>query len=183
MTGRLFLGVPIPDEVRKKLKQNTWQSLSKYKKDRMTPAHNWHFTLAFIGQIPTSKYELLINRFRETDWGKAFKLGIKGYGAFPEMDAGRVLWLGTNRGSSEITTLAEKVREVMDELAIEYDGKLFVPHLTLCRMKVPRNLSRLAEDYKMKQETLFEVERFILYESHGGSQKYSELLDLPLSNK
>ena len=134
LTGRLFLGVPINDEVRKKLKQNTWQSLSRYKKDRMTPAHNWHFTLAFLGQIPTSKLELLNNSFDSEDWGSAFKLGIKKYGAFPSMEEGRVLWLGTERGSDEMTDLAVKLRAVMDQLEIVYDQKPFVPHLTLCRM-------------------------------------------------
>lgn len=181
MSGRLFLGVPINEEVRKKLKQNTWQSLSRYKKDRMTPAHNWHFTMAYFGQIPLSKLELLKSSLLNDDWGERFKLGIKGYGAFPEMSEGRILWLGVSRGEKEIRSLAEKLRLMADQHDIEYDEKPFVPHLTICRMKVPRNLTRLKEDYKVKQELPFEVEKFILYESLGGSQKYKEICEIPMT--
>ncbi|MFT6068316.1 MAG: 2'-5' RNA ligase [Bacteriovoracaceae bacterium] len=182
MSGRLFLGVPISDEVRKKLKQNTWQSLSRYKKDKMTPAHNWHFTLAFIGQIPLSKKLELETRLKEQDWGEGFKLGIRGYGAFPSLDEGRVLWVGAGRGSDEISGLAEKIRFSLGNDQIAFDQKPFVPHLTLCRMRVPRNLKRLGEDYKLKQETLFDVDKFVLYESLGGPQRYNELLEIPLNN-
>lgn len=181
MSGRLFLGVPISEEVRKKLKQNTWQSLSRYKKDKMTPAHNWHFTLAFIGQISLIKMSELESKLNKEDWGSAFKLAIRGYGAFPSMEEGRVLWLGASRGSDEISNLADKVRHSMDDVEIKYDGKPFVPHLTLCRMRVPRNLNRLSEDYKLKQETFIDVDKFVLYESLGGPQKYNELLEIPLN--
>lgn len=180
MSGRLFLGVPISEEARKKLKQNTWQSLSRYKKDKMTPAHNWHFTLAFIGQISLTKKIDLESKLSQEDWGSAFKLAIRGYGAFPTMEEGRVLWLGASRGVDEISGLADKVRLSMDEIEIKYDGKPFVPHLTLCRMRVPRNLKRLSEDYKSKQEILLDVNKFVLYESLGGPQKYNELLEIPL---
>lgn len=181
LSGRLFLGIPIDDEVRKKLKQNTWQSLSRYKKDKMTPAHNWHFTLAFLGQMPLSKMEKLKKNLTSGDWGESFKLSIKGYGAFPTMDEGRVLWLGVSRGKEEITELAESLRRTSEECEIEYDKKPFVPHLTLCRMKVPRNLSRLSEDYKLKQEHSYQANRIILYESIGGNQRYKEILEINLS--
>lgn len=181
MSGRLFLGIPISDEARKKLKQNTWQSLSRYKKDKMTPAYNWHFTLAFIGAIPLSQKVELESSLGRANWGSSFKLGIRGYGAFPSLEDGRVLWLGASRGSDEITGLAEKLRLSMDNAKIPYDKKPFVPHLTLCRMRVPRNLKRLSEDYKLKQETLFDVDKFVLYESLGGAQRYSELLEIPLT--
>lgn len=181
MSGRLFLGVPISEEVRKKLKQNTWQSLSRYKKDKMTPAHNWHFTLAFIGRIPLSKKAELESSLEALDWGGAFKLGIRGYGAFPSLEEGRVLWIGALKGSDEISSLAERLRLSLDKVEISYDSKPFVPHLTLCRMRVPRNLKRLGEDYKLKQETLLNVDKFVLYESLGGPQKYNELLEIPLN--
>ncbi|MBK24256.1 MAG: RNA 2',3'-cyclic phosphodiesterase [Halobacteriovorax sp.] len=180
MSGRLFLGVPINDEVRKKLKQNTWQSLSRYKKDRMTPAHNWHFTMAYFGQIPLSKLESFTKSLLSENWGESFKLGIKGYGAFPQMSEGRVLWLGVSRGEVEISSLAKRLRQLADDHEIEYDQKPFIPHLTVCRMKVPRNLTRLAEDYKVKQELPFIVDKFILYESIGGAQKYKEICEIPI---
>lgn len=180
LSGRLFLGVPIDDEVRKKLKQNTWQSLSRYKKDKMTPAHNWHFTLAFLGQIPMSKLELLKSSLIAGEWGASFKLAIKGYGAFPSMEEGRVLWAGVSKGSDEITSLAEAIRDTSVKHEIKYDDKPFVPHLTLCRMRVPRNLTRLSEDYKLKQELNYQVNRIVLYESLGGKQKYREVLEVSL---
>jgi 2'-5' RNA ligase len=77
--------------------------------------------------------------------------------------------------------LAEKLRFSIDNVKIPYDKKPFVPHLTLCRMRVLRNLKRLSEDYKLKQETLFDVDKFVLYESLGGAQRYNELLEIPLT--
>ena len=181
MSGRLFLGIPLNDEVRKKLKQNTWQSLSRYKKDRMTPAHNWHYTMAYFGQIPMKKLEEFKDSLLKGSWGESFKLGVRGYGAFPTMDEGRVLWLGVGKGEDQVRELAMKLRGLADDLEIEYDQKPFIPHLTLCRMKVPRNLSRLAEDYKLKQEHPFIVDKFILYESLGGNQKYKEICEISIN--
>lgn len=179
--GRYFIGVPIAQEAKKKLKVQSWPGLSRYKDEKLVSQSNWHFTLAFIGQLEAEKLESLKSLLSVYAWGSSFKLGIKGFGAFPELNDGRILWAGCERGSKEITALAQTLRRQLDDLGIGYDDKPFVPHITLARMRSPKNLSRLADNGKMKQEVLFEVNEIVLFDSEKQKSPYAIVESVALS--
>lgn len=179
-TGRLFLGVPLGAEPRKKLNGQSWKALERYRGDKIVPSQHWHLTLCFLGNIPEAKYAELINRLNKSDWGREFKLGLKGFGGFPDMDSARVVWAGVETGSEELSKLALELREELTRLGIDYDKKPFVPHLTLVRLKNPKNVHVLEENGKMKQEIKFEVNEFVLYESTPTREPYKELIRIPL---
>lgn len=170
--GRYFIGIPLPQEVRKKLKVQSWPGLSRYKEEKLVPQNNWHLTLAFIGNLDDSKVGELKSLMNYFTWGEPFKLGIKNFGAFPNMEDGRVLYMGCDRGTEEITNLANLLRRQLDDLEIPYDQKPFVPHVTLARMRSPKNLTRLLDNGKMKQEVTFQVNEFVLYDSEKNKHPY-----------
>jgi 2'-5' RNA ligase len=179
--GRYFIGIPLPQEVKKKLKVQSWPGLSRYKEEKLVPQQNWHLTLAFIGNLDESKVEELKGLLGVFKWGGPFKIGIRHFGAFPTMEEGRVLYMACEKGSKEISELAALIRKGLDDLGITYDSKPFVPHVTLARMRSPKNLSRLAENGKMKQEVVFTVDEFNLYDSEKQKHPYAIVETIPLS--
>lgn len=178
--GRYFIGIPLPQEVRKKLKVQSWPGLSRYKDEKLVPQNNWHLTLAFIGNLDDGQLESLKSLLKFFTWGGPFKVGIRNFGAFPNMEEGRVLYMGCEKGTDKITTLAEMLRRQLDDLEISYDQKPFVPHVTLARMRSPKNLTRLLDNGKMKQEVTFEVDHMVLYDSEKNKHPYDivEKIDL-----
>lgn len=164
------------------MKVNSWPGLSRYKKEKLVPAYNWHVTLAFLGNIPKEKLDSLQAMLKKEDWEKVFDVGISQFGGFPSLDKARVLFSGLKRGEERVRLLAEHIRQKLDELGISYDEKPFVPHITLARLKFPKNASGLSENGKMKQEIVFSVDHFVLYESKGGQQPYEMLQRIELKH-
>jgi 2'-5' RNA ligase len=180
--GRYFIGIPIPSEIKKKLKVQSWPGLSRYKDQKLVPQNNWHITLAFIGQLNEEKLQELKSLLQVFSWGEGFKVSIRNFGAFPSFEDGRVLWMGCEKGQDEITSLANKIRRQLDELEISYDPKPFVPHVTLARLRSPKNLSRLADNGKMKQEVSFQAEEIVLYDSEKEKHPYAIVEKIPLTS-
>jgi len=171
--GRYFIGVPIPPEAKKKLKVQSWPGLSRYKEEKLVPQNNWHYTLAFIGQLDPEKLEALKTLLSVYAWCNPFKMSIRNFGAFPSLKEGKILWAGCDRGRKDITSLAQTLRRQLDDMEISYDDKPFVPHITLARMRSPKNLSRLADNGKMKQEVFFNVEEIVLFDSEEEKAPYA----------
>lgn len=170
--ARFFIGLPIPDEAKKKVKVQSWPGLSRYKEEKIVPQHNWHLTLAFIGHLESDKADELRALLTSYSWPKGFKLSLKNFGAFPSMEETKILWMGVEKGHAEITALALELRRQLDQLAISYDNKDFVPHLTLARFRSHKNTSRLKENGKMKQEIMFEAKELCLYDSEVSKYPY-----------
>jgi 2'-5' RNA ligase len=180
--GRYFIGVPIPSEAKKKLKVQSWSGLSRYKEEKLVSQNNWHYTLAFIGQLEADKLEALKSLLSVYAWGKPFKMSIRNFGAFPSLKEGKILWAGCDRGREEVTSLALTLRRQLDDMEIRYDDKPFVPHITLARMRSSKNLTRLADNGKMKQEVFFDVNEIILYDSEKEKSPYAIVERINLSS-
>jgi 2'-5' RNA ligase len=170
--SRYFIGIPIPSEAKKKIRVQSWPGLSRYKDEKLVPQQNWHLTLAFIGHLDEDKASELMALLTSYMWGKSFNLSIRNFGGFPSLEEAKILWAGVHKGQSEITDLALELRKQLDNLGIKYDDKPFVPHMTLARIRSSKNISRLKENGKMKQEITFEVNRFHLFDSEKQKNPY-----------
>lgn len=170
--ARYFIGIPIPADVKKKVKVQSWPGLSRYKEEKIVPQHNWHLTLAFIGHLEQDKADELRALIRNYSWPERFKLSLKNFGAFSSFEETRVLWMGVDKGAQDITDLALELRRQLDQLSITYDTKDFVPHLTLARFRSPKNTSRLKDNGKMKQEISFMATELCLYDSEKSKYPY-----------
>ena len=170
--GRYFIGIPLPPDVRKKLKIQSWPGLSRYKDEKLVPQNNWHITLAFIGHLEEDKKDELVQLLKVYDWGQSFKSSVRHFGAFPSFEQTKVLWMGLFKNRELIEEMALQLRARLDELGITYDNKPFIPHITVARLKNPKNTSKLADNGKMKQEVNFEVKEVILYDSEKEKHPY-----------
>jgi 2'-5' RNA ligase len=98
---------------------------------------NLHLTLAFVGSLPCEIARRLAARLAALP-AEAFDWMLDEVGAF---GGARVLWAGGS--SPPLQALADRSRRLLDELAVPFDRKPFVPHVTLLR-KLPRDALRQA---------------------------------------
>ncbi|MGC8582957.1 MAG: RNA 2',3'-cyclic phosphodiesterase [Thermoproteus sp.] len=103
--------------------------------------HNLHLTLIFLGEQPRRNLDEIARRLEGLSH-KRFAIELRGVGAFPNPSSPRVVWIDVGRGREELVRLAQDVRALTREFAEEDEE--FTPHLTVARVKGPRNRDRLA---------------------------------------
>jgi RNA 2',3'-cyclic 3'-phosphodiesterase len=102
---------------------------------RLAPARpmqprNLHLTLAFIGEIESSTAAIVAAAIEVAVQGNvplAWKIDRTGC-----FERARVVWAGA-AATPSLAAAAERVRGCLDRLAVGYDRKPFVPHVTLYR--------------------------------------------------
>jgi len=95
---------------------------------RVMRAENLHLTLAFIGELPDARgAEVAAACAALPPLACAWELTEIGFFARP-----RVLWAG-GALSDGLAAIAASARGLLDRMAVGYDRKPFVPHVTLLR--------------------------------------------------
>lgn len=136
---------------------------------KLVEPENIHVTLRFLGEIPSSLASEVAKTLDKVR-ANPFTLTLRGLGAFPSPSRPRVVWVGVGEGSAELSSLHRQVESLIKPLGFQPEREPFTPHITLARVKVPRNLSSLArfiaersdvevgsmrvEEVKLKRSTL-----------------------------
>lgn len=129
----MFVSVALPEEVR--------EDLAEFLAPRegMPWIHpgQWHLTLAFMDSVPVAREDELVERLATTAARVApFDLVLAGGGSFPDPSRASVLWLGVGEAAREpLGRLAAGARAAANVSGATPDGKAFVPHLTLARLR------------------------------------------------
>lgn len=102
-----------------------------------------HLTLRFLGEIDPARVaaisEALEPAVRDVS---PFTLTLDGVGAFPSIDRPRVVWIGVTLGADRIRELAARVAQALGNIGFASEREEFVPHLTLLRVRSPRDRQR-----------------------------------------
>ena len=98
-----------------------------------------HLTLRFLGEVAPERNPGIAASLAEVARSSPpFVLRLEGVGAFPGPSRPRVVWVGVTRGRAELQELARRVRVALEpEFGPEREE--FVPHLTLFRVRSPRD--------------------------------------------
>lgn len=128
---RLFVAAELPEPLLDALAE-TSASLRGSVRGRYVGSDLFHVTLAFLGNVEASRIPLLETLLAEACSGHhPFETSLGALGSFGKK-ARATLWQGFVETDS-FALLARDVRDALREAGFEFDGKGFIPHVTLMR--------------------------------------------------
>jgi RNA 2',3'-cyclic 3'-phosphodiesterase len=103
---------------------------------RFGDAAESHVTLRFLGQRSGEEQERIARVSGAVARASSpFTVAFGGLGVFPDPRRPHTLWLGLTQGSAALVELAARLEAALAEAGFAPEGRPFVPHLTLARIK------------------------------------------------
>jgi 2'-5' RNA ligase len=170
---RLFFALRLQEPQQQTLYQWGKHHLAAY--GRHVHAENLHITLLYLGELSDQLLPSLCQQAAQIKAGP-FQLEIDQLTFKPRS---HILWLGAQQLPQQLEQLVSQLQAMAERLGLEYDKRIYRPHITLLRRaKKPIGLE-LTPIFK------FPFNDFVLFESvqeaHGVS--YIELAIWPLAEK
>lgn len=125
---RCFVALWPDDAARERLAAVAREQQRRFPRARAMRPENLHLTLAFIGELDEARAAQVVAALDALPF-EPFAWTLDDIGAF---DRARVLWVA-GPDCLPLTSLAQRVRSLLDELRVPYDRKPFVAHVTLLR--------------------------------------------------
>jgi len=145
---RVFIAIELPSVVRKSLSDHI-HGLRKALPDvqaSWSREENLHLTLKFLGNTLVARMEALSQAAqRAAVRFQPFDLIVGRCGAFPPRGQPRVLWIGIDDPTGELTKLNRALEDECAKAGFAREQRPFHPHLTITRLRKPQGSRRLAE--------------------------------------
>ena len=178
---RLFVGVPVADELRDALERHLAATVGERLAGRAVPPANWHLTLRFLGATDAERHPRMVDELARIE-APPFDLTFTGLGGFPRAGRAKVLWIGVGAGADELRALAASIEAAAVRAGFAAEPKPFSPHLTLSRLRPSADLRPLV-DAAAPFGGRMRVDAFTLFRSHlgGAAPRYEPLERFPLA--
>jgi RNA 2',3'-cyclic 3'-phosphodiesterase len=158
---RLFVAIRPPEAIRDLLVD----AMDDSPELRWVPEEQLHLTLRFIGEVERPLADDVAHELERVRADR-FKLRIAHAGRFDQRNGG-ALWAGVEP-KAPVAELAARIERACTRAGLEPERRAFHPHITLARWN--RRSARAADSFVERNRALasepFEVDRFILFESH-----------------
>ncbi len=179
---RLFLAIDLTEDVRARVE--AWaRSLRPLVQEarlhpRWTRAEQYHLTLKFLGETEADQVADLVSAMRRivSSW-RPFEFRLSQGGAFPNELNPRVLWVGVDDSTGELSRLAQEIEEGLELLRFSREERAFHPHVTIARVESPRRSARshvgqieagwLARSCAAREFGSIQARQVVLYESQA----------------
>jgi RNA 2',3'-cyclic 3'-phosphodiesterase len=156
---RTFVCIEIPDSAKQRIDELENQLRGIDAQVSWVKPSNVHLTLKFLGGVPEDKIDAVAGAAeRAAQVTGPFEIEIAGTGCFPSARSPRVLWIGLAVLPDELVRLHAALEGDMHSLGFEREARRFAPHLTIGRLRSPRNGAALAQKL---MDMGFEPARFV----------------------
>jgi 2'-5' RNA ligase len=189
MQKRIFIAINLPEKIKEEL--ISFQEKFSELPARWVKKENLHITLAFLGYLKDEEIPKIIEITKNVA-SKHNSFSIKivkvAYGP-PKISPPRMVW-AIGEKNENLWKLQENLKNSLIEMRIpqleEEEGRGFIPHITLARIRKwefkqmePEERPEIDEDLNFS----FEVKSVEVMESHlkRGGAEYTVLESLPLS--
>jgi 2'-5' RNA ligase len=130
------MGPDVPDALERLL----GELRERFPRARWVRPENVHATLAFLGDTSRERIPDALDALAKAVADhSAFGVRLSGLGAFPSAGRPRILWLGLTEGAERLAALQMSIMQALSRAGFRSDEKPFVPHLTLARVRDPRD--------------------------------------------
>lgn len=157
---RLFTAVRPPEEIVEAIAgvQRRFESTVGSQALRAIRRENFHVTLEFLGNTPSSLVEPVVEAMRAAASRAPgpLELQLTAPGAFPSNRRPRTLWVGVHDVTGELTALEADLRARLVQLGIELDARRFRPHVTIAyvrRQATSADRARIAAEVEAADRT------------------------------
>jgi len=155
---RIFFALWPEQEVRNTLQNNIKTDVTHFIKSnqvRQVPIHNWHLTLAFVGNVSEEIFACCLDQ-GSCVTAKAFSVTLNTFDYFARP---QIVWLGCDQVDNAWYELVNKLNEVLTVCGYKPDRKHPVPHMSVMRKaKRPMTVTRF-------KPVTWNVNEFALIES------------------
>lgn len=133
---RLFIGLPVPEELQHALRQG-WNNVpGTPTKDKPTKPSSWHVTLAFLDDVREEHleklYELVAMSIKHPPAGI---FTIDGFESFPKRNPTRIVAHITPEFPKTWTMFVDGIRDLSSLVAPGVDRKPWKPHISIIRQE------------------------------------------------
>jgi 2'-5' RNA ligase len=133
---RLFLAVPLPEDVQTLIAETTSDLAREGWPVRWASASAAHVTLQFLGETARERAELLRLALPHVIAAHdSFTLRTAELGVFPSFRRPRVLWLGLHGPVHRLQSLRHDIDDALRDLDFPVDEEPYHPHMTLGRVR------------------------------------------------
>ena len=174
---RFFVALPLAPEVR--LAVDEWRD-GLALPGRLVPLEKFHVTLRFVGPAGRVGRERIVAALDGAALGGPFGFRIGGLGGFPRPGRATVAWAATEGDGGRITQLAGAVDEAVSSAGFGYDERPFRAHLTLARIRPPRDIRGSASSGPARIPALATELVFYRSRTEGSYTEYHRLESFPL---
>ena len=161
---RLFVGIPLPEDVRQRLSHLA----AGLERAHWISPENMHLTLRFIGEVDEHQGDDIDDGLTSIHV-PAFDLSLAGLETFGRGHMVHTIWAGVS-SAPELIHLQGKVESALVRSGLQPERRKYTPHVTLARVrKAPKGkvVDWLA-DHSGLNSPSFLVDRIVLYRSHLG---------------
>ena len=144
---RAFLAIELPEDILRKI-SGLQEKLNREISGRIswTRPHSQHLTLKFFGDISADDVKNICAAVHKHTASEAsLNLKIEKLGVFPDAHRPRVLWCGTTGDVERLSVLQKKMDGDFAKIGFPAEERPFRAHLTLARIKDPRELTGISE--------------------------------------
>jgi 2'-5' RNA ligase len=151
----------MPESIRSfiaiELNEATQGALAKIQNDlrsldvnvKWVKSRNIHLTLRFLGHVRPKIMKKIIEGFSDFFKGQSsFDAELTHVGAFPRVEWPRIIWVGIEKNAQSIIDLAQQLENHLCKFGLKKESKVFAPHLTIGRVRSPKNITALSEALK-----------------------------------
>lgn len=174
---RLFTGIEIPLDIAfdlEMMRGGVWGA-------RWVERSSLHLTLRFIGDVSEQQARVVDELLAGVDMPR-FSLRLKGIGTFGGARP-RAIWVGVDNGET-LKRLQATQERICQQSGLKPDGRKFVPHVTIARLKNAdlASVERFVAAHNLYESRAFEIDRFVLFSSRpsrgGGPYGIEEVYPL-----
>jgi 2'-5' RNA ligase len=172
---RCFIAIEIPDKIKDRLEKIQTNLRRAGIRASWVKRKAVHLTLVFLGKISPEQINQVAVILRNlSELPGSIEVKLSHLDAFPNLEYPKVAWIGLIGETERIKQLDSQIRNKLIKEKIPFDPKLFVPHLTLGRLRFkPRQRRRIAQtlsQFQLKERPKFEISQIALVESQLTSQ-------------
>jgi 2'-5' RNA ligase len=132
---RTFVAIEMSPAVRRQAQTLIHQLAARTTAVRWVSADQLHLTLKFLGDVEDKRlYDVCCAVDRAVAERPPFEVLCRGFGAFPQLNRPRTLWLGLEDPAGRLADLQERVEAEFTALGFPREVRAFRPHVTLGRV-------------------------------------------------